>query len=581
MGAGARATGARVGWLVVAAAACALLLALIAASDASATGLFSTVPGTMFEGRYTPAAAQLPNGKVLIAGGFGEGVGSNPLKSAETYDPATGKFERLKAEENVAHGEQATVSLPGGNVLLVGGWSPVTKVLKTAEIFNAGTGTFEKVAAEMTVPRDGPGAVLLPTGKVLIIGGSSISPEPEPRTAELFDPATRTFSSAPGTMGIPRYQPVVAMLPNGKVLVAGGYYNNETSKTTEYVKTAELYDPSAGRFEPLTGAGHEPLERRDEAGGVTLQNGKVLIAGGFNGKVALASAETFDASTNTFKMLPDMFNEARTGDTGVLLADGRSLFVSGYEEKEPVGHKYPATIEIAGVPKPSATTGAASGVGISSAALSGSALTESATTVYFQYGPSTAYGAATPHQAIGFTGAAQALSAAVSGLAPATTYHFRLVAENAGGVSFGSDQSFTTAPPVPVVASVKQLRSRWREGKGLAQISRRTPVGTAFTFTLNTPAAVTFAFTQPAAGRKVHGRCVAPTRGNRRTRTCRRTVTRGTLAFNGHAGTNTVKFQGRITSRQKLRPGTYTLVISATGPSGAAAQQRLTFTIVG
>jgi hypothetical protein len=221
-------------------------------------------------------------------------------------------------------------------------------------------------------------------------------------------------------------------------------------------------------------------------------------------------------------------------------------------------------------------------VGITSATISGTVLTEARASGYFQFGTSTAYAGATAPQTLGFGASPQAVGASLAGLSPSTTYHFRVVATNAGGTTFGADQTFTTAPPVPALASVKQLRSRWREGNGLAQISRRrhVPVGTSFSFALNTPAKVSFAFTQRVAGRKVHGKCVAPTHRNRRARHCARTVTRGTLVVNGHVGVNTVKFQGRLSRSKKLRPGTYTLVITASGPSGAAAPQKLTFTIV-
>ena len=59
-------------------------------------------------------------------------------------------------------------------------------------------------------------------------------------------------------------------------------------------------------------------------------------------------------------------------------------------------------------------------------------------------------------------------AAAVGGLAPSTAYHFRAVSENAGGVSFGADQTFTTAtPPPPSIAGATQSHSRWREGSAL------------------------------------------------------------------------------------------------------------------
>jgi hypothetical protein len=114
---------------------------------------------------------------------------------------------------------------------------------------------------------------------------------------------------------------------------------------------------------------------------------------------------------------------------------------------------------------------------------------------------------------------------------------------------------------VLLVQNVRQSATRWREGNRLAQISRaKTPTGTTFSFSLNEQATVTFSFTQRVKGR---------------------TVTAGGLTFTGHSGTNRVKFQGRVSSTKKLRPGRYTLAITATDSAGVrSAPKSLSFTIV-
>jgi hypothetical protein len=99
---------------------------------------------------------------------------------------------------------------------------------------------------------------------------------------------------------------------------------------------------------------------------------------------------------------------------------------------------------------PAATTGPAGTVTDHSATLNGSVNASGAPTAYhFEYGPSTAYGSATPSADAG-SGGVVAAAATVAGLSPATTYHYRLVATNAGGVVKGADQTLTTAsPPQP------------------------------------------------------------------------------------------------------------------------------------
>src|SRR5262249_9135064 len=73
----------------------------------------------------------------------------------------------------------------------------------------------------------------------------------------------------------------------------------------------------------------------------------------------------------------------------------------------------------------------------------------SLTTYRFEYGTSTAYGASTPEAAAGSGGAALAVSSVVTGLAPGTTYHYRVVADNGVGGAIGNDQTFTTGAATP------------------------------------------------------------------------------------------------------------------------------------
>jgi virginiamycin B lyase len=77
-----------------------------------------------------------------------------------------------------------------------------------------------------------------------------------------------------------------------------------------------------------------------------------------------------------------------------------------------------------------------------------------ATAYSFEYGPTAAYGWQTPSASAGSGSGPQPVSAPVAGLSPATTYHFRVVATNASGTTQGADQTFTTAPPEPLVSAV-------------------------------------------------------------------------------------------------------------------------------
>jgi phosphodiesterase/alkaline phosphatase D-like protein len=111
---------------------------------------------------------------------------------------------------------------------------------------------------------------------------------------------------------------------------------------------------------------------------------------------------------------------------------------------------------------PSAVTGAASAVTDNSATLAGSVAANGAdATVTFEYGETTAYGssaAGSPSPVSGST--STAVTAALSGLIPGTTYHYRVVASSTNGTTEGADQTFTTAaPPVPTTGIASGISS--------------------------------------------------------------------------------------------------------------------------
>jgi hypothetical protein len=245
---------------------------------------------------------------------------------------------------------------------------------------------------------------------------------------------------------------------------------------------------------------------------------------------------------------------------------------------------------------------------ISAITSSTATLTATATPVFiggsfsYRYGTTTAYGASTQALPLLEGLASEPAVATLSGLAPATSYHVQLVVSTPDGSATSEDATFTTAstPPSPTptptptvtplprpsVSGVSQTATRWREGSKLATESRgsrhpKPPLGTTFKFLLNESASVKLSFLGKVSGRSVGHVCVAPTRRNREHRACERTVTAGVLSFTGTSGPDEVAFQGRISHSQTLRPGAYTLVITATNAAGqSSTPQKLSFTIV-
>jgi hypothetical protein len=156
----------------------------------------------------------------------------------------------------------------------------------------------------------------------------------------------------------------------------------------------------------------------------------------------------------------------------------------------------------------------------------------------------------------------------------------RLVPDAPGG---GGPGPGPPAPDVVAPAFTEPLRanpSRFRAPGGAAGSGRRTPVGTTLRWALSEAAQVRIAIQARRTGRRVGGRCRAPTRRNRSRPACRRWVTLGRLTHQGTLGRNSRPFRGRI-RRKPLRSGRYRAVARATDPAGNRSQpSRARFTVV-
>jgi N-acetylneuraminic acid mutarotase len=259
---------------------CLSVAALATAERYSVTANAWTSAGAMANPRYQHTASLLANGMVLVAGGSNALIGScnctTFLAAAELYDPTANTWTTTGSLATARYAHTATV-LPNGNVLVAGGFGGtpntlqnVGAVLASAELYDPTTGTWSP-AASMNTARSYHTATLLASGLVLVTGGSSGTATTP--TAEVYDPTANTWTAVASLL-TPRQSQQAVLLPTGDVLIVGGY--NTSSNAVFGVGTAELYDPVADTF---SAAGSMVTLRQ----GFTLSglgDGRVMLVGG-------------------------------------------------------------------------------------------------------------------------------------------------------------------------------------------------------------------------------------------------------------------------------------------------------------
>jgi hypothetical protein len=324
-----------------------LILVALAVTELRAQSFVST--GRMTIPRVGHTATLLQDGRVLIAGGAVPSAQSRSqeVSSAEVYDPVSGTFAETGAMTS-ARSWHSAVLLRDGRVFLVGGCA------SCAELYNPSTGTFARTG-DMSVAQRVYSAVLLMSGKVLVTGAI---------TAELFDPATGTFVSLNSGGGIgetasllpdgtvllassssvllfdpandgfiklpigwPFWQATATPLLDGSVLFAGG---NSDGYGEVAIRHSALYDFASQTLKPKA----EMAMPRNFHTATQLKDGRVLIAGGYNGEGPdeitgiLGNAELYDPATGRFSALISMTRH-RDVHTATLLQDGRVLITGG------------------------------------------------------------------------------------------------------------------------------------------------------------------------------------------------------------------------------------------------------------
>lgn len=259
----------------------------------SSTELYNPTTGTwrnaasMNAPRNLATATLLPNGKVLVIGGDSGGT-------IELYNPATDTWTPAGAMKSPRQGHTTTL-LSDGRVFVVGGFAGMGMVqFNGVELFYNPSNGVWSAAGPLNYGRRGYTATFLPDGKVLVVGGGQ--PRPSLATAELFDPATARWSLLVNHLKAARQFHTATLLRDGTLLVAGGYEHTNASPT--WISRAELLDPASGKW---IDAGNLHAPRYNHTA-TLLPDGQVVLAGGWGTNGVLASVELYvpaDAASQT------------------------------------------------------------------------------------------------------------------------------------------------------------------------------------------------------------------------------------------------------------------------------------------
>lgn len=207
------------------------------------------------------------------------------------------------------------VMLADGRVLAAGGFDG-HQALRSCELYDPETGEWSATGL-LRVPRRNHAAVVLRGGQVLVVGGSSSHvPWGALASAELYEPERGVWGPVED-MREARHDPAAVVLRDGRVLVAGGF-----DVDGRPVRSAEVYDPEQRRWLP-TGA--PTAVRSGGRTGVVLEDGRVLFISGLQ-------AELYEPESGTWRAAGPVGGAAgthRTGHTVTRLADGRVLVVGG------------------------------------------------------------------------------------------------------------------------------------------------------------------------------------------------------------------------------------------------------------
>ena len=300
--------------------------------------------GNLLQVRSGHTAIELADGKVLISGGW---CLLGKTGSSELYNPLTGTSQLTGNMVQLDGCNVVSAVLPDKRVLTIGEViSNAEEYSSEAEIYDPASGTWSVAVSNLPYMQHMT-ATVLTNGKVLVAGGEDFGGSPI-SAAEIYDPVAGTWSPT-GSMSTPRSDHTATLLQNGLVLVTGGIANIVERGS---LASTEIYDPVAGTW---SSANNLATPRYNHTA-TLLQSGQVLVAGGVNESccqelnppiAVVGTAEIFDPATGAWSSAGNL-SAVRWLHTAASLADGKVMLVGGFSDlgNGPYGYTILASTDV-------------------------------------------------------------------------------------------------------------------------------------------------------------------------------------------------------------------------------------------
>ena len=263
--------------------------------------------GSLAYKRVHHVATTLKNGLVLITGGQ-----EDDGVATELYDPKTGTFSATGVPKQAHYGHSSALLLDG-RVLVAGGDQILHTANPTCELYDPQTGKWT-TTGDLNEGRSWAAAVTLNDGRVLLAGGlrQGVSPSADSSVSELYDPALGTWTKTP-PLAVARLRHTLTKLNDGRVLLVGGFGANV------YPAEPELYDPAQNKWLAAAPLGLDV----SLSSAVLLKDGRVLVAGCGD------AGSLYDPTKNAWAKTGNLKISRCGGQTLALLANGDALLSGG------------------------------------------------------------------------------------------------------------------------------------------------------------------------------------------------------------------------------------------------------------